>query len=314
MKAVYYEKYGAAEVLRYGEQPRPEVQEGQILVRVRASSVNPVDWKIRQGHLLPVSGLSFPKIPGRDVAGQVEEVGAGVTQFRVGDQVFGMLDTGLGGANAELAVMSANVAAPLPGSLSYQQAAAVPLAAFTALQALSDEGDLKPGDKVLINGASSGVGSFAVQIAKILGAAEITGTCSTANVELVRNLGADIVMDYKQHDFTTEKDRYDLIFDAVASSTYSASKDSLREKGRYVTTVPSPKDLVSGPVSLLTAKKMKHVLAKARGVDLNLIGDWLAAGRLWPVIDKTFPLAETAEAHRYSEKGHAAGKIVLVVD
>ncbi|GGF11089.1 NAD(P)-dependent alcohol dehydrogenase [Hymenobacter cavernae] len=314
MKAIYFEGYGEADVLRYGDQPNPELKPDQVLVAVRASSVNPVDWKIRQGHLLPVTGLSFPKIPGRDIAGDVVEIGAAVTRFKPGDKVFGMLSDGLGGANAELAVLAEEVAAHMPPSLSYQQAAAAPLAAYTALQGLRDEGGLQPGEKVLINGASSGVGSFAVQIAKALGAGEVTAVVGAKNVELAKDLGADHVINYKEHDFTADKDRYDVIFDAVATSTYSASKDSLRAGGRYVTTVPNPKDVISGPASLLTEKKMKAVWAQARGSDLALIGEWLEAGNVKPLIDKSFPLADTAEAHRYSEEGHAVGKIVLVVE
>jgi len=314
MKAVYYERYGDADVLRYGDQPEPDLKPDQIMVRVRASSVNPVDWKARQGHLLPVSGLSFPKIPGRDIAGDVVNVGPEVTRFTVGDKVFGMLNDGLGNANAELASLSEKVAAPIPANLDYQQAAAVPLAAYTALQALRDKGELQPGEKVLINGASSGVGSFAVQIAKVLGASEITAVVGPNNVALAKELGADQVINYKEQDFTAHKDRYDLIFDAVGMNSYSASKDSLREKGRYVTTVPNLKDVVSGPVSVFTDKKMKTVWAEANGIDLALLGEWLEAGKVKPLIDRTFPLAETAEAHRYSEKGHAVGKIVLVVE
>ncbi|OUJ70905.1 NAD(P)-dependent alcohol dehydrogenase [Hymenobacter crusticola] len=314
MKAIYYEGYGEPDVLRYGDQPDPDLKPDYILVRVRASSVNPVDWKIRQGHLLPVSGLSFPKIPGRDMAGDVVSIGPEVTRFQVGDRVFAMLNDGLGGANAELASVSEKVAAPIPANLDYQQAAAVPLAAYTALQALRDKGELQPGEKVLINGASSGVGSFAVQIAKVLGASEVTAVVGPDNVALAKELGADQVINYKEHDFTADKDRYDLIFDAVATNSYSASKDSLREKGRYVTTVPNPKDVVSGPISVFTDKKMKPVWAEANGIDLALLGEWLEAGKVKPLIDRTFPLAETAEAHRYSEEGHAVGKIVLVVE
>ena len=314
MKAIYYEAYGKPDVLQYGEQPEPDLKPDQIMVRVRASSVNPVDWKMRQGHLLPISGLSFPKIPGRDIAGDVVSVGPDVTRFTVGDKVYGLLSDGLGNANAELASLSEKIAAPIPSNLDYQQAAAVPLAAYTALQGLRDEGEIAPGDTVLINGASSGVGSCAVQIAKALGAGEITAVVGPKNLALARELGADHVINYKEQEFTADKDRYDLIFDAAASSTYSASKDSLREKGRYVTTVPNPKDIVSGPVSVFTDKKMKTVWAQARGTDLALLNEWLEAGKVKPLIDRTFPLAETAKAHRYSEEGHAVGKIVLVVE
>ncbi|RDV13121.1 NAD(P)-dependent alcohol dehydrogenase [Pontibacter diazotrophicus] len=315
MKAIYYEKYGEADVLQYGEQPTPEVKEDQLLVRVHASSVNPVDWKVRSGHLLPVSGLNFPKIPGHDMAGEVVEVGQDVTTFKPGDRVFGMLDTGLGGAAAEYAVISEKAAVLMPENLNYVQAAAVPLTALTALQALRDKGELAQGERVLINGASSGVGSFAVQIAKALGAGEVTGVCSTDHIDLVKSLGADRVVDYTEEDFTEKKDCYNIIFDAVAKSTYLDSKDSLCQNGRYVTTVPNPKDIALGyALSVFSDKKLRLLVADEKGEDLELIRAWIETGKVWPVIDKEFPLREAAEAHRYSEGGHAAGKIVLVVE
>ncbi|MFD3002311.1 NAD(P)-dependent alcohol dehydrogenase [Pontibacter toksunensis] len=315
MKAVYYEKYGDAEVLQYGEQPKPEVKDDHLLVRVHASSVNPVDWKVRSGHLLPVSGLTFPKIPGHDIAGEVVAVGQNITNFKPGDRVFGMLDTGLGGAAAEYAVISSKAAVLMPENLNYVQAAAVPLTALTALQALRDKGELAPGEKVLINGASSGVGSFAVQIAKALGAGEVTGVCSTDHIELVKSLGADRVVDYTEMDFTEVKNCYNIIFDAVAKSTYMSSKDSLCSGGRYVTTVPNPTDLAIGfALSVFSDKKLRTLVADEKGEDLELIRAWIEAGKVKPVIDMEFPLREAAEAHRYSEEGHAAGKIVLVVE
>ncbi|WP_162053430.1 NAD(P)-dependent alcohol dehydrogenase [Pontibacter pamirensis] len=315
MKAIYYEKYGDADVLQYGEQPKPEVKEDQLLVRVYASSVNPVDWKVRSGHLLPVSGLNFPKIPGHDIAGEVVKVGQEVTTFKPGDRVFGMLDTGLGGAAAEFAVISDKAAVLMPESLNYVQAAAVPLTALTALQALRDKGELAQGERVLINGASSGVGSFAIQIAKALGAGEVTGVCSTDHIQLVKSLGADRVVDYTEEDFTEKKNCYNIIFDAVAKSTYLGSKDSLCQNGRYVTTVPNPKDIALGyALSVFYNKKLKVLVADEKGEDLELIRAWIEAGKVWPVVDKEFLLREAAEAHRYSEEGHAAGKIVLVVE
>ncbi|GAB3540290.1 NAD(P)-dependent alcohol dehydrogenase [Pontibacter brevis] len=315
MKAIFYEKYGDADVLQYGEQPTPEVKADQLLVRVHASSVNPVDWKVRSGHLLPVSGLNFPKIPGHDIAGEVTAVGESVRTFKPGDRVFGMLDTGLGGAAAEYAIISEKAVVPIPENLNYVQAAAVPLTALTALQALRDKGELAQGEKVLINGASSGVGTFAVQIAKALGAGEVTGVCSTDHIELVKSLGADRVIDYTAKDFTEIKDCYNIIFDAVAKSTYLDSKDSLCKNGRYVTTVPNPKDVALGyALSVFSDKKLKMLVADEKGEDLELIAAWIEAGKVKPVVDREYPLHEAAEAHRYSEEGHAAGKIVLVVE
>lgn len=314
MNAIFYESYGDASVLQYGEQPKPTIKDNQLLVRVHASSVNPVDWKIRSGHLLPVSGLNFPKIPGRDIAGEVVEVGSNVLTYAVGNRVYGMTE-GIGGANAEFAVISEDTAVTIPSNLSYAQAAAVPLAALTALQALRDKGELQQGEKVLVNGASSGVGSFAVQIAKALGAGEITGVCSESHVELVKSLGADHVIDYGKEDFTKAEDCYDLIFDAVAKSSYLSSKDSLHHHGRYVTTVPNPKDIALGfAISVFFDKKVIAMFTDDKGEDLKLISSWIEAGKVKPVIDREYALSEAVEAHLYSEQGHAAGKIILVVD
>ncbi|MBC6988816.1 NAD(P)-dependent alcohol dehydrogenase [Hymenobacter sp. BT491] len=314
MKAIYYTEYGPAEVLQFGEQPTPKIKSDQVLVRVRASSVNPVDWKVRDGSAKMMTDRIFPKIPGRDIAGEVAALGDEVTRFRIGDRVFGM-PIGIGGANAEYAAVDATVLAFIPDNLSFEQAAAVPLAALTALQALHNHAKLLSGDRVLINGASGGVGSMGVQLARALGAGEITGVCGPDNVELVRSLGADRVINHKEHDFTKDISRYDIIFDAVGKTNFIDSKASLRNGGRYVTTAPNPKDVALGMLAAsLSNKKMLAFMAKNRGADMSLIANWLRTDILKPVIDKTFPLAETAEAHRYSEKGGAAGKIVLTVE
>lgn len=313
MKAVFYEKHGAADVLQYGEQPQPEVKKNDLLVRVQATSVNQVDWKLRQGQLFPVALFTAAIIPGRDVAGEVVATGEAVTKFKSGDKVFGMLDTALGGACAEFALLPEAVAVTMPKNLDYNQAAAVPLTALTALQALRDKGQLAPGDNVLINGASSAVGLFAIQIARALGAGEITGVCSAEHVDLVKELGVNRVIDYQKQDFTTEKNTYDVILDAVAKATYAAAKDCLRENGRYVTTVPNPKDALGFVTSVFTNKKLKTLLVEDRGADLNLIREWIEAEKVKPIIDKVFALPDTAAAHCYSEKENAAGKIIIQV-
>ncbi|WP_139923396.1 NAD(P)-dependent alcohol dehydrogenase [Hymenobacter sp. DG01] len=315
MNAIYFNEYGPAEVLRYGQLPTPMPQPNQILVRVRASSVNPVDWKIRRGDLKLITGQKFPKIPGRDVAGEVAAVGANVTRFKPGDRVYGMPNDGAGNANAEYALLAESVAAFIPEKLSFEEAGAVPLGALTALQGLHDYGQLLSGDRVLINGAAGGVGVFAVQIARALGAGEITGVCGPDNAELVRGLGADRVLNHREHDFTKDLSRYDLIFDAVGKSSFTACQGALRRNGRYVTTTPDPVAVVADKLASAFSTKSAHVfMAKERGTDLALISAWLQAGAIRVVIDKTFPLPETAEAHRYSETGRAAGKIVLTVD
>lgn len=315
MNAIYFEEYGSADVLRYGELPTPTPKPHQILVRVRASSINPIDWKVRQGDLKIMTGQKFPKIPGRDVAGEVAAVGSNVTRFKVGDRVYGMPNDGTGGANAEYALLAEPVAAFIPDNLSFEQAGAVPLAALTALQALHHHGQLLSGDRVLINGASGGVGTFAVQIAKALGAGEVTGTCGPENMDLVRSLGADHVINHKEHDYALNLSQYDVIFDAVGKSTFVASQQALRRNGRYVTTDPDPATVLTDKLAAAFSTKSAHVfLAKERGTDLALISAWLQAGPLRVIIDKTFPLQETAAAHRYSETGHANGKIVLTVE
>ncbi|MBC8084216.1 MAG: NAD(P)-dependent alcohol dehydrogenase [Hymenobacter sp.] len=315
MQAAYYTQYGPADVLHYGEQPTPTPTPDQILVRVRASSVNPIDWKVRQGELKLLTNHKFPKVPGRDVAGEVAAIGDNVTRFRIGDRVYGMAADGVGGAAAEYAVLAEASAAFIPHELSMEQAGAVPLAALTALQGLYHHGRLLSGDRVLINGASGGVGSFAVQIARALGAGEITGVCGPDNQELVHTLGADRVINYKEHDFTKDHGHYDVVFDAAGKSSFRASQAALRRTGRYVTTTPDPAGIVLGTLAAALTQKSQHAfLAKNSGPDLALISAWLHAGAIKPIIYRTFPLRHLADAHRLSEKGGAPGKIVLTVE
>ncbi|RYU82902.1 NAD(P)-dependent alcohol dehydrogenase [Hymenobacter persicinus] len=314
MNAIFFTQYGSADVLQYGTLPTPTPRPDQILVRVRASSVNPIDWKIRSGAMKLITGSDFPKVPGRDVAGEVAAVGANVTRCKAGDRVYGMA-AGIQGANAEYALLDESAFAFIPEASSFEQAAAIPLGALTALQALHHHGQLLSGDRVLINGASGGVGSFAVQMAKALGAGEVTGVCGPDNAELVSSLGADRILNHHEHDFTRDLSRYDLVFDAVAKSSYLAARPALRRNGRYVSTAPEPKAAVTGAVAAAFSDKKQSVfLAANRGTDLALITAWLGAGTLRPIIDRVFPLAETAAAHRYSESGKAAGKIVLSVE
>lgn len=314
MNAVYFNEYGPASVLQYGEQPTPTPKANQVLVRVRASSVNPVDWKIRQGDMKLLMSPLFPKIPGRDVAGEVAAVGDEVIRCGPGDRVYGMV-AGMGGANAEYALLEESELAFIPDNLSFEQAAAVPLVAITALQALRDHAGLLSGDRVLVNGASGGVGSMAVQLAWALGAGEVIGTCGPDNVELVRSLGASQVINYKEHDFTKDLSRYDVVFDASGKSTFLESKACLRNNGRYVTTTPSPKNIAAGAVAAaFTSKQQAAFMAKNNGSDMALLSVWLKTETIRPIIDKTFPLAETRAAHEYSENGESAGKVVLTVE
>lgn len=312
MYAAVVQQYGAPEVLEYRQVKRPQIKPDQLLIRVRASSINPIDWKIRQGMLKMLPGQTFPMILGFDIAGEVVKVGAQITQFRPGDSVYAYSNQFPGGAYAEYVAVSEKVTASKPNNFSFEEAAAVPLAATTALQALRDEGKLDAGDRVLINGASGGVGTFAVQIAKALGA-EVTAVCSAGNAELVKSLGADRVIDYKQQDFTQDNTKYDVIFDVKGNQSFSRCKPVLQPKGIYVTTQPLPGDFIQSVMTLFSAQKAKVILAKANSVDLLYLKEQIEEGKVRSIVDRTYPLSEIAEAHRYSEAGHAIGKIVITV-
>ncbi|RCJ29036.1 zinc-binding alcohol dehydrogenase [Nostoc minutum NIES-26] len=312
MKAVVIRGYGPAEVLQYEDVEQPQIKPDQLLIKIHASSVNGIDWKIRKGMMKFITGNKFPKILGFDLAGEVVEVGSGVTRFKPGDSVYGSTNFP-GGAYAEYAAVPENLVALKPTNLSYEEAATVPLVALTALQALRNQGNIQSGQAVLINGASGGVGSFAVQIAKALGA-EVTGVCSTKNLDLVKSLGADRVIDYKQQDFTQDTAKYDIIFDAVGKRSLSATKKVLKPKGIYVTTLPSPEVLVQAALTaLLPGQKAKLVFEKANAEDLDYLKKLIEAGKIRTVIDRTYPLQELAAAHAYSESERAVGKIAIAI-
>ncbi|MDZ8090130.1 MAG: NAD(P)-dependent alcohol dehydrogenase [Nostoc sp. DedQUE12b] len=312
MKAVVIRRYGEAEVLQYEDVEQPKIDSTQLLVKVRASSVNPIDWKIRQGMLSLITGNKFPKILGFDVAGDVVAVGSSVTRFKPGDAIYGSTSFP-GGGYAEFVAVPENLVALKPTNLSYEEAAAVPLAALTALQALRDEGNIQTGQAVLINGAAGGVGSFAVQIAKALGA-EVTGVSSTKNLDLVKSLGANRVIDYKQQDFTQDIAQYDIIFDAVGKRSLSQTKRVLKPNGIYITTLPSPEVLLEGVLTaFLPGQKAKFILQKPNTQDLIYLKELIEAGKIRAVIDRTYLLQELAAAHAYSESERAVGKIVIAV-
>jgi NADPH:quinone reductase-like Zn-dependent oxidoreductase len=321
MKAVVCERYGSPDVLELREVDKPIPADDEVLVRVRATSVNPVDWHGVTGtpYIARLqTGLRGPKSAavGVDFAGQVEAVGRDVTVLASGDDVFG----GRNGAFAEY-VCVRNAVAVKPSNLTFEQAAAVPVAAITALQGLRDKGALQPGQKVLVNGASGGVGTVAVQIAKALGA-EVTGVCSTGNVELVRSLGADHVVDYTGEDFTRRGEQYDLLLDNAGSRSFSAYRRVLRSDGRLVIVGGPKTSKLLGPlthmVTTVAASKFRSqkavaFLAKLNKEDLRLLRELLEAGTVRPVIDRTYELAEIADALRYLGEGHARGKIVVTV-
>ncbi|MDZ7970345.1 MAG: NAD(P)-dependent alcohol dehydrogenase [Nostoc sp. DedSLP03] len=311
MKAVVIRRYGATEVLQYEEVEQPKIEPTQLLVKVRASSVNPIDWKIRQGMLSLITGSNFPKILGFDVAGDVVAVGSGVTRFKLGDAIYGCTSFP-GGSYAEFAAVPENVVALKPTNLSYEEAAAVPLAALTALQALRNEVNIQTGQTVLINGAAGGVGTFAVQIAKALGAV-VTGVSSSKNLDLVKSLGADRVIDYTQQDFTEDIAHYDIIFDAVGKRSLSQTKRVLKPNGIYITTLPGPEVFLESVLTVfLPGQKAKFILQKPNTQDLIYLKELIEAGKIRVVIDRTYPLQELAAAHAYSETGRAVGKITLV--
>ena len=316
MKAMVYHNYGSPNVLELQEIERPLIQDDQVLVKVHAASVNWLDWHFLTGRPFLarlMAGLLRPKnqVLGIDLAGEVEAVGADVTQFQPGDQVFGSTAHG---CYAEYVSVSEAQVVQKPSNLTFEEVAAVPGAAVPALQALRDHGKVKPGQKVLINGASGGVGTFALQIAKSLGA-EVTGVCSTRNIDMLRQIGADRVIDYTREDFTQDEACYDLIFDAVAKRSFSDCKRALKPQGVYITTEFSPLLALSGMwKSMSGGKKLVPLPPKPPGnKDLLFMKELLMSGEVAPVIDCCYSLSELAEALHYLEKGHARGKVVIKI-
>jgi NADPH:quinone reductase-like Zn-dependent oxidoreductase len=322
-QTMVYTKYGSPDILELKEVEKPTPKDDEVLIRVHAASVNAAELHLVRGKpfLVRLMGLGLLKpkhtIPGAAIAGRVEAVGRNVTQFEIGDEVFGDLSACGWGGFAEYVCAREDALALKPANLTFEQAAAVPLAAVTALQALRDKGQIQPGQKVLINGASGGVGMFAVQIAKSFGA-EVTAVCSTRNLDLVRSLGADHVIDYTKEDFTQNGQRYDLILAANGYHPISAYKRALSPKGIYVMSGGSLTQvfqaMLIGPlVSMTGGKKMGNVMAKPKQKDLVVVKELLEAGKVVPVIDKRYPLGEVPDALRYLEEGHAQGKIVITV-
>jgi NADPH:quinone reductase-like Zn-dependent oxidoreductase len=326
MKAVVHTEFGPPDVLQIKDIDKPVPKDNEVLVRVRAASINPYDWHMVRGTPFlmraMMAGLRKPKDPrvGIDCAGTVETVGKDVTQFKPGDNVFG----GKSGSLAEyLGVPADGGIALKPPRLTFEQAAAVQVAGCTALQALRDSGKVQPGQKVLINGASGGVGTFAVQIAKSFGA-QVTGVCSTRNIELVRSLGANQVIDYTKEDFTNSSERYDMILDNVGTQPLSRFRRILKPKGVYVMIGaggPNDGGLI-GPMGRLMqamlmtpfiSQKMGMMMAKVSQNDLKALADLMQSGKVTPVIDRTYPLDDIREAMRYLETGRARGKVIISI-
>jgi NADPH:quinone reductase-like Zn-dependent oxidoreductase len=322
MKAAVYTSYGSPEVVHIAEVEKPVPKDDQVLIKVRTASVNPLDWRLMKGE--PRVMRIMPRLmkmpigrPGVDVAGVVEAVGSKVTQFKPGDPVFGSCPAAI----AEYACARERGIAKKPESVSFEQAASVNVAGLTALQGLRDKGKIQAGSKVLVNGAAGGVGTFAVQIGKSFGA-HVTGVCSTRNVEMVRSIGADEVIDYTWHDFTANDQHYDLILDCIGNHAFSECRRVLSPKARFVM-IGGPHDLsvtqlMAAPIkalvlSVFVSQKAVPFIAKANQGDLTFLGELITSGKLTPVIDKTYPLSEAAAAIQHVEGGHARGKVVVTL-
>ena len=312
MKAMVIDRYGSADVLQYQEVEQPQIKSSELLVKVHATSINPLDWKTRQGMLKWLMNNKFPKILGADVSGEVVQVGTQVTRFQPGDEIYASLPSS-SGAYAEFVAVPEKLAAPKPSNLTHSEAGVVPLTALTALQALRNLGKIRSGSKVLINGASGGVGIFAVQIAKAF-EAEVTGVCSQKNWELVRSLGCNSVIDYKQQDFTQDSTQYNIIFDAVAKSSFWQCQKILKSDGIYVSTLPTLSTL--GAIlstAIFSRQKAKLIIFQPNSQDLLYLKELIETGKLHPVIDRTYSLPELVQAHKYSESQRAVGKISIVI-
>jgi NADPH:quinone reductase-like Zn-dependent oxidoreductase len=325
MKGWVHRCYGGPETVQYEDLARPVAADDEVIVKVRAASVNPLDWHYMRGkpYIMRMmgSGIGAPTDAqlGVDFAGVVDSVGKSVTKFKPGDEVFGGRD---GAFSEYVRVRESRNVVPKPANVSFEEAAAIPIAAITALQALRDHGKLKPGDKVLVNGASGGVGTFAVQIARVLGA-EVTGVCSGRNVELVRSLGADHVIDYTREDFTDGATKYDLIVDNVVTHSLSDYRRVLTDKGRFVIIGsnndgeylgPMADALKAGLYDPFVSQEYRFMMSELKPQDLAMLAGMMAEGKIRAVIDRTYKISELPEAIRYVETGRARGKVVVKFD
>jgi len=323
MRAIVQDRYGQADVVRLrGDAPVPQIGEDEVLVRVRAAGINAADWHLMTGEPYPVRlvmGLRRPRVPtlGSDFSGVVEAVGSAVTQISVGDEVMGEVTRG---ALADYVAVAAKNVVRKPTNLTHEQAAAIPMGALTALQAVRDTGKLQPGQSVLVNGASSGVGIYAVQIAVAMGA-KVTGVCSGSNADMVRSLGASPVVDYKREDFTATSERYDVIIDIVSSRSIADVRKVLTKRGRYVLVgaVSTGKWFGMGrqaqvvATSPFVSQTLKPMLAGAKQQDLETIVGMVESDQVTPVLDTVYPLEQAADAVRHVQQGHARGKVVVAI-
>ncbi len=322
MRAIVYSNYGSPDSLRCEEVEKPGPGNSEVLIKVHAASLNPLDWHFMRGTPYPMriaTGLGKPKIErlGVDVAGRVEAAGSNVTRFKPGDDVFG----GCRGAFAEYVCAAESAVVLKGGDVTFEQAASVPVAGTTALQALRNYGRIQPGQKVLINGAAGGVGTFAVQIARSFGA-DVTGVCSTRNVDMVRSIGADRVIDYIHEDFTQSEQRYDVMLDSIGNRSLSACRRVMTSKGIYVA-IGGPDGRWVGPLGHLiktqasspfVSQKMVLCMTKRSQEDLITLRELIESGKVTPVIDRRYKLGEVPEAMRYLEEGHARGKVIIEME
>ncbi len=311
MKAVVINRYGGNEAVDVRDMPVPSPGPEDVLIKVHAASVNPLDWKIRSGMTKILTGRTFPKILGSECAGEIAGMGTESTRFQTGEEVIGFPGIRRLGAFAEYVVVSRNNTFAKPKNITYEQASAIPIAGITALQALRDLGHIGDGKNVLINGASGGVGHLAVQIAKIFGA-RVAAVCSGPNADFVRSLGADEVIDYGSKDFTKQKERYDIIFDTVMKRTFDECKRVLTARGIYVNTLPTFSVLLNQYLlGFLTRQKAACVMVRPNTVDMDWMRTRIEEDRIRIVIDRVYPLEEVREAFAYSETGRARGKIII---
>lgn len=314
MKTVAIKQYGGAEVLKIIDTEIPSVGTDDILVKVKASSVNPVDWKLRKGMLRFLPGQKFPKMLGGDLSGEVVEVGQNISGFRAGDEVYGMISAVKGGAYAEYAIVASDQIVHKPTTISFTEAAAIPLAALTAYQSLVRLGKLEAGETVCVNGCSGGVGHFAVQIAKALGA-NVTGICSTKNIDFAKELGADTVLDYKTVNNILEiSKKYDIFLDAVANQSYFNVLKALNRGGRYITTLPSISVILSTFFKIFSSRRGKIIAIRVNSEDLRFLSELIKSNKLKVNIDKVYDLQDIQDAHRHSETGRVVGKLAVRID
>jgi len=312
MKAIVLEKYGGPEVLTISDQKKPNIGKDQVLVKVETAAINPLDCKLRQGQFKLLTAKKFPVVLGCDFAGTIIEKGKNVQHLKEGDAVFGSLSPMKGpGAYAQYLAINAQDLAKKPAAISYEQAASIPIAGLTALQALRSKGQIKKGMQVLVNGASGGVGHFAVQLAKHFGA-EVTGVCSERNQEWVRDLGADRLIDYKKEDFVKDPNsKYDIIFDTIGVRSFGESKAVMKNNSTFVTTIVNTKRFVRRFLTSYSGRKLATIITKINVAEMEELAQLLAEDQLNIRLDKTYAFDQVVEAHRYSETGRVRGKIVL---